>query len=508
MATLLYHVGRLAFRWRWFVTLLWIAALAAVGVAAAKAPAAASDGFTMPGIESQKAFDLLEERFPGSAADGASARIVFVAPNGEKVTATENRAAIEKLVGEAADSSQVAGAVDPFQAKAVSKDATTAYATVSFKVPAADLTDASKKHLESAIDVARNSGLTIEVGGDALATQPSAGGSAEAIGIAIAALVLLITFGSLAAAGLPLLTAILGVGLSMASIMALSSTFGLSDTTGTLATMLGLACGIDYALFVVSRYREERAKGHDPREAAGMAAGTAGSAVVFAGLTVVIALAGLSVVGIPLLTKMGLAAAGAVLVSVLICLTLVPAVLGFWANAVLSRGVRRNSGRSRGKQQRTENGGSRWARIVVRHPLPVLLLGVAGLGVMATPVMDLQLGMPGDEAKATSTTERRAYDALAEGFGPGFNGPLSIVVDAEGADDAKSAVGADAEAKAAPAGGRSPSRPPASTRPGTPRCSPSPRPPRRPTRRPRTSSRPSATNARASRPRPPGRPSR
>ncbi|MFF9803235.1 MMPL family transporter, partial [Streptomyces rochei] len=216
MATFLYHVGRLAFRWRWFVTLLWIAALAAVGVAAAKAPAAASDGFTMPGIESQKAFDLLEERFPGSAADGASARIVFVAPNGEKVTATENRAAIEKLVDEAADSSQVATAVDPFQAKAVSKDATTAYATVSFKVPAADLTDASKKHLESAIDVARDAGLTIEVGGDALATQPSAGGSAEAIGIAIAALVLLITFGSLAAAGLPLLTAILGVGLSMA----------------------------------------------------------------------------------------------------------------------------------------------------------------------------------------------------------------------------------------------------------------------------------------------------
>ncbi|WP_411152415.1 MMPL family transporter [Streptomyces sp. A30] len=440
MATFLYHVGRLAFRWRWFVTLLWIAALAAVGVAAAKAPAAASDGFTMPGIESQKAFDLLEERFPGSAADGASARIVFVAPNGEKVTATENKAAIEKLVDEASDSSQVASAVDPFQAKAVSKDATTAYATVSFKVPAADLTDASKKHLESAIDVARDAGLTIEVGGDALATQPSAGGSAEAIGIAIAALVLLITFGSLAAAGLPLLTAILGVGLSMASIMALSSAFGLSDTTGTLATMLGLACGIDYALFVVSRYREERAKGHDPREAAGMAAGTAGSAVVFAGLTVVIALAGLSVVGIPLLTKMGLAAAGAVLVSVLICLTLVPAVLGFWANAVLSRGVRRNSRRSRRKQQQTENGGSRWARIVVRHPLPVLLLGVAGLGVMATPVMDLQLGMPGDEAKATSTTERRAYDALAEGFGPGFNGPLSIVVDAKGSDDAKSAV--------------------------------------------------------------------
>ncbi|WP_427921078.1 MMPL family transporter [Streptomyces sp. cg40] len=441
MATLLYHLGRVAFRWRWFVTLLWVAVLGAVGFAATKAPAAPDDGFTMPGIESQKAFDLLEQRFPGTAADGASARIVFVAPNGEKVTATENRAAIEKLVTEAADGSQVASAVDPFAAKAVSKDASTAYSTVTFKVKADDLTGAAKTHLERAIDTARDAGLTVEVGGDALATQPAAGGSAEAIGIAIAAVVLLITFGSLAAAGLPLLTAIIGVAISMSGVLALGSTFGLSETTGTLATMLGLACGIDYALFVVSRYREERAKGHAPREAAGLAAGTAGSAVVFAGLTVVIALAGLSVVGIPMLTKMGLAAAGAVLLAVLICLTLVPAVLGFWPNAVLSRRERKKKTKeAKAKRGNGENGGSRWARIVVRRPIPVLLLGVVGLGAMALPALNLQLGMPGDEAKSTATTERRAYDDLAEGFGPGFNGPLTIVVDAKKAGDAKSAV--------------------------------------------------------------------
>ncbi|MER5787318.1 efflux RND transporter permease subunit [Streptomyces sp. NPDC001980] len=440
MATVLYHLGRAAFRWRWFVVVLWVAVLGSVGFAASKAPAAADEGFTMPGIESQKAFDLMEQRFPGTTADGASARIVFIAPSGEKVTAAGNRAAIEKLVDEAVDGSQVAAAVDPFQAKAVSEDGTTAYATVSFKATADDLTDASKKHLESAIDVARQAGLRVEVGGDALATQPAAGGPAEVIGIAVAAVVLLITFGSLAAAGLPLLAAIIGVAVGMTGIMALSQTFGLSENTGTLATMLGLACGIDYALFVVSRYREERAKGHVPREAAGLAAGTAGSAVVFAGLTVVIALAGLWVVGIPMLTKMGLAAAGAVLVAVLICLTLVPAVLGFWPNAVLSRGARKNSRRYRRQQRKTDNGGSRWARAVVRLPLPVLLLGVVGLGAVATPVMDLQLGMPGDEAKPTSTTERRAYDALAEGFGPGFNGPLTIVVDAKGSDDPKANV--------------------------------------------------------------------
>lgn len=168
-----------------------------------------------------------------------------------------------------------------------------------------------------------------------------------------------------------------------------------------------------------------------------MAVGTAGSAVVFAGLTVVIALAGLSVVGIPMLTKMGLTAAGAVVVSVLICLTLVPALLGFWPNAVLARRIRKGK---RPRRTKTDNAGSRWARLVVRHPLPVLLLGVVGLGALAVPAADLQLGMPGDEAKPTSTTERRAYDALADGFGPGFNGPLTIVVDAKGADDPKAAA--------------------------------------------------------------------
>ncbi|MEV2254336.1 MMPL family transporter [Streptomyces sp. NPDC050147] len=452
MATLLYRLGRLAFRRRWYVALLWAAVLGAVGFGAATAPAAPDEGNSMPGIESQQAFDLMEQRFPGAAADGASARIVFVAPDGQKVTATENRRAVEKFVDEAADGPQVAQAADPFKVRAVSEDDSTAYATVSYEVEADALTDRSKTVLEDAMEEARDAGLTVEAGGNALATQPAAGGAAEGIGVAIAAVVLLITFGSLAAAGLPLLTAIIGVGVSMASILALGSTFGLSATTGTLATMLGLACGIDYALFIVSRYREERAKGHAPREAAGLAAGTAGSAVVFAGLTVVIALAGLSVVGIPMLTKMGLAAAGAVVVSVVIALTLVPALLGLWPDAVLSRSTRKPSSRTRFPRPRfarkrggsTEggegNGGTRWARFVLRRPVPVLLASVAGLGALALPVLDLQLGMPGDESKPTSTTERRAYDALADGFGPGFNGPLTIVVDAKGAADPKAAV--------------------------------------------------------------------
>uniref|UniRef100_UPI0031D09499 MMPL family transporter n=1 Tax=Streptomyces hawaiiensis TaxID=67305 RepID=UPI0031D09499 len=438
MATFLYRLGRLAFRRRWYVALVWAAVLAAVGLGSLKAPGAVDEEFSMPGIESQKAFDLMEQRFPGATADSATARVVFIAPSGQKVTAAGNKKAVEKTVAELGDGPQVASAVDPFRAKTVSEDGRTAFATVTYKVGANDLTDAGRDHLERTLDQARDSGLTVEAGGTALAAEGGPGGAAEVIGVAIAAVVLLITFGSLAAAGLPLLTAVVGVGVSMATILALSSALGLSTTTGTLAMMLGLAVGIDYALFVVSRYREERAKGRTPQEATALAAGTAGSAVVFAGLTVVIALAGLAVVGIPMLTKMGLAAAGAVVVAVLIALTLVPALLGFWPNAVLTRRARK-SGRIEGST--TAGAGTRWARFVLRRPIPVLLLGVVGLGALALPAADLQLGMPGDEAKPVSTTERRAYDALAQGFGPGFNGPLTIVVDAKGAADPKAAAG-------------------------------------------------------------------
>uniref|UniRef100_A0AAU2AEI0 MMPL family transporter n=1 Tax=Streptomyces sp. NBC_00093 TaxID=2975649 RepID=A0AAU2AEI0_9ACTN len=441
MATFLYRLGRTAFRRRWLVALLWAVLLGAVGLGAAKAPAASDDGTSfMPGIEAQQAFDLIGERFPGGDANGADARIVFVAPDGEKVTASANRAAIDTLVTGAADAPRVESAVDPFTTGAVSKDGSTAYATVNYKVKADDLTDADKAALEQAIAKVRGSGLTVEVGGTALATQPAAGGSAEAIGVALAAVVLLITFGSLAAAGLPLLTALVGVGVSMAAILALGSVFGLSLTTGTLATMLGLAVGIDYALFVVSRYREERANGHAPREATGLAVGTAGSAVVFAGLTVVIALAGLSVVGVPMLTKMGLCAAGAVVVAVLVALSLVPALLGMWPDAVLSRALRKRgpeAGRSTGN---ADNGGTRWARFVLRRPWTVLVACVAGLGVLALPAASLEMGMPGAESKPVSSTERRAYDALADGFGAGFNGPLTIVVDTKGVADPKAAV--------------------------------------------------------------------
>lgn len=203
-----------------------------------------------------------------------------------------------------------------------------------------ELTDATREALKESGKDAQAAGLTVEIGGDALMTAPETG-SGEVIGILIAAVVLVITFGSLIAAGLPLLTALIGVGIGVSSITALANVLDLGSTTSTLAMMIGLAVGIDYALFIVSRYRAELAEGRERDEAAGRAAGTAGSAVVFAGLTVVIALVGLAVVNIPMLTKMGFAAAGTVVIAVLVALTLVPAILGFAGKKVLPAGTKK-----------------------------------------------------------------------------------------------------------------------------------------------------------------------
>ncbi|MFI8189811.1 MMPL family transporter [Streptomyces sp. NPDC085946] len=440
MATFLYKLGRFSFRRRHLVALIWVALLALAGAGAAGAPAAGSTSFSIPGTEAQKAFDLLEERFPGTSADGATARVVFKAPDGEKMTDAGHKATVRKAVGELSDGSQVASVTDPYRAKSVSEDGTIAYAQVSYEVSGMELEEAGKDALEDAAQHARDAGLTVEIGGDALQTVPHTG-TTEIIGIAVAAVVLVITFGSLLAAGLPLLTALVGVGIGVSAITALAGPLDLGSTTSTLATMIGLAVGIDYALFIVSRYRAELAEGREREEAAGRAVGTAGSAVVFAGLTVVIALVGLSVVDIPMLTKMGVAAAGTVALAVLIALTMIPALLGYAGRRVHPAGARgglRGGGRA-AQQPARPNMGTRWASFVVRRPVAVLLLGVVGLGAAAVPAASLELGLPDDGSQPTSTTQRRAYDLLSEGFGPGFNGPLVVVVDAKGSDDPQAA---------------------------------------------------------------------
>ncbi|MFJ5547782.1 MMPL family transporter [Streptomyces sp. NPDC093225] len=433
MATFLYRLGRGAFRRRRLVALVWVALLVLAGFGAASAATPTSSSFSMPGTEAQKAFDLLEKRFPGSRADGATARVVFKAPAGRKITDPAEKAQVEKAVADLrSGSDQVERVVDPYQGQAVSQDGTTAYAQVTYKVSGMELTDETREALKGSGKAAQAAGLKVEIGGDALMAVPESG-PGEVVGVVIAGIVLVITFGSLVAAGLPLLTALLGVGIGVSSITALANVLDLGTTTSTLAMMIGLAVGIDYALFIVSRYRAELAEGRERDEAAGRAVGTAGSAVVFAGLTVVIALVGLAVVNIPMLSKMGFAAAGTVVIAVLVALTLIPAMLGFAGRRVLPMGTKsRLFGGGRAKAAAAAekpNMGTRWARFVLRRPVMVLLAGVIGLGAIAIPAGKLEMGLPDDGSQPVSTTQRKAYDMLSDGFGPGFNGPLLVVVD-------------------------------------------------------------------------------
>ncbi|MEW2566749.1 MMPL family transporter [Streptomyces sp. NPDC047070] len=447
MATFLYRIGRWAFRRRRLVVGLWLGVLILAVAAAALAPAGEEEDLSMPGTESQKAFDLLDERFPESNSQGAEARLVFRAPDGQRVTAQKNRAAVEDTLDSLDGSGQVASASDPYESGAVSEDGTIAYSTVTYAVDAVDLTEPTKSALESAASRARDAGLTVEIGGSALDSEEEPGGTTEIIGVAVAAVVLILALGSLVAAGLSLLTAVVGVAIAFGLVSALAVPLGLTSTVAILALMLGLAVGIDYALFITSRFRDECARGSDPQEAAGRAVGTAGSAVVFAGATVFIALVGLGVVGIPELTKMGLGGAGAVALAVLVALTLVPALFGFFGRRVLSRAVRR-AGRPGGEHAHQaptvtagrDGLGTRWARFVLRRPGAVLLTAVLGLGAVALPALSLELGLPGDESKSVETTQRRAYDLLSEGFGPGFNGPLTVVVDTSESKDARTAT--------------------------------------------------------------------
>ncbi|MFI9584409.1 MMPL family transporter [Streptomyces sp. NPDC052236] len=441
MATFLYRIGRWAFRRRRLVIGLWLGALVLAGVAAAMAPAGEEEDLSMPGTESQEAFDLLDERFPQSNSQGAEARLVFRAPDGQQVTARENKAAVQNTLGSLEGGDQVESATDPYETGAVSKDGTIAYSTITYTAGAVDLTEPTKSALEDAASQARDAGLTVEIGGSALESEESPGGTTELIGVGVAAVVLVIALGSLVAAGLSLLTAFLGVAIAFALVSALAVPLGLTSTVAILTLMLGLAVGIDYALFITSRFRDELARGSDPEEAAGLAVGTAGSAVVFAGATVFIALVGLGVVGVPELTKMGMGGAGAVALAVLVALTLVPALFGSFGRRILSRAVRKATPRAGNSPHSVPTAagqtglGARWARFVLRRPMAVLLTAGLGLGVIALPVLGLELGLPGDESKSVETTQRRAYDLLSEGFGPGFNGPLTVVVDTSKAAD-------------------------------------------------------------------------
>ncbi|MGV8841113.1 MAG: MMPL family transporter [Bauldia sp.] len=462
MAVYLYRLGRFAFRNRWAVLGVWVLVLIGAGTAAATLSGPTSESFTIPGVPSIEAYELQAERFtppgeePADLAAGfpAAAQIVFAAPEGETLRTPERLAAIAALLDTVAAGPEVTAVQPDAQGMQailsgaaaaagmavpdgiVTDDGRIAVARAVYAVPSIALTEEARTTLQEAVDAARATGLQVEIGGDVLQAIPEAAAT-EAIGILVAAVVLFITLGSLVAAGLPLLTGLLGVGIGISVITAATGFIELSSTAPVLALMLGLAVAIDYALFILTRYRHEIREGSLPEEAAGRAVGTAGSAVVFAGLTVIIALAGLAVVNIAFLTAMGLAAAFTVAVAVLIALTLLPALFGIAGRR--AAGQKKNAPAAAAPAAGPKMG-ERWGRFVTRNRVLVLVVAILGLGVMSIPALDLELALPGPATASTESTERKAYDLVTEGFGAGVNGQLTVVLDLAGAADRPAAL--------------------------------------------------------------------
>ncbi|WKU08160.1 MMPL family transporter [Micromonospora sp. HUAS LYJ1] len=442
MATLLYRLGRASLRRRRLVVAVWLVVLVGLGIAAATLKGPTAGNFTMPGTESQQALDLLAERFP--AASGATGTIAVKAPADGQLTTPDGQAVVKGVVQEAATLPGVIGAVDPYQSQAITPNGRYALIQVQFATGADDVTDDQRAAYEKVGAQAEAQGWQIAPGGEVLNAEPEVG-STEALGVLVAAIVLIITFGSLVAAGMTMLNALIGVGVGMAGLFALSSVVELTSTAPILALMLGLAVGIDYSLFITSRHRQHLLEGLTPEEAVGRAVGTAGSAVLFAGATVVIALAGLAVVGIPFLTVMGLAAAGTVSVAVLVAITLAPALLGFAGRRVLPRKLRNVTPAAEAADavpaaEDRSGFGFRWARWVTRLRIPVILVGLLGLGLLALPAQDMRLALPDASTAAVGSPARTSADLIREGFGPGFTGRLAVVVTSDSPQDTAAAV--------------------------------------------------------------------
>ncbi|MGN9815263.1 MMPL family transporter [Streptomyces sp. SD11] len=439
MAALLYRLGALGAR-RWRTTLVgWLLALGAVTGLGFSFAGSFEDSGSIPGSPAQTALTKLDRHFP--SPDVQSADIVFQAPPGRKVTDPDLRESLAAGIAAMGDVHGVAEVGDPVEDDTVSEDGRTAVAQVAFTtkkdedVPAGTL-DAVK----DAGERARQAGLRTVYGGDAYAPSTSPFGPPEMVGLGVALVILVITFGSLLAAGLPLITAVLGVVGTMAAMMGAATVLGVSDSAPTLAMMLGLAVGIDYALFIVSRHRAQLAGGMPVVESVARANATAGSAVVFAGATVVIALAGLSVAGVPMLTSMGLASAGAVAAAVVLALGLLPALLGMAGHRLIPRaGTRRTR---RPVRQGGTSMGVRWTEGVLRRPVRTLVLGVVALIALALPATQLKLALTDEGNSPTTTSSRQAYDLVGDAFGAGANGPLVILVE----DDDPAAVASTATA--------------------------------------------------------------
>jgi RND superfamily putative drug exporter len=432
MSNYLYRLARFAFRRRRLVLAAWLlAAIAAIAVAQLSG-GKTNDTFTIPGTEAQNAAAVLQAKLP--AFSGGQSTIVFATSGGAKVTDPADRAAIESAMAKLTSIPQVAAVTTPFQGHLVSPSGQIALGQVQWSAPATSVKDSSLNAVKAAMKPVQADGVRVAYNGSVYPGWRTVISEVpELIGLVIAFVILMITFGAFAAAGMPILGAIIGVVTTLMGITAVASVLTIASASTTVALMLGLSCGIDYGLFILSRHRTNLLNGMTPEESVPLAMGTAGSSVVFAALTVIIALCGLTVVGIPFLTVMGLAAAASVTVALLIALTLLPAMLGFAGTKVATftrlprLGARAERVARRSAADPDSPAGARWARFVVRHRVPVLIGGIALLGVLAVPAASIHLGLPSGASQPAGNTQRQAYDLTTEGFGAGFNGALLIV---------------------------------------------------------------------------------
>jgi RND superfamily putative drug exporter len=409
---------------RRLIAALWVTLIVAAGALAGAAGSGYINNFTLPGTESQRALDLLKDRFPQQSGD--TSQIVFHVADG-RVDSAANQQRIDRVIASVAHLPSVASASAPSAAKgSVSRDGTTAYATLLFDQQAVDLDKADVQRVVDTAQKGATAGLQVELGGQAIQrAQQAEAGAGELIGVGVAVIVLILVLGSFAAMTMPLLSAFAAIAAAMGLTYAATGAFSVADFAPTLAVMIALGVGIDYALLIISRFRSERAEGADVRTATLTSLDTAGRSVLFAGTTVVIALLGMLLLGVSFLNGPAVASATAVALTMLSSLTLLPALLGFFGHRVKVPSAASVTDEPRGW--------ARWSRLIERRPGAFAAGALVLLLLVAAPITGMRLGSGDAGNDGPSHTTRKAYDLLSAGFGPGFNGPLLLAADVESA---------------------------------------------------------------------------
>ncbi len=435
MSSALYRLGRTMARARWRVVGAWAVLVVLFGALAVGLGGQLSSQFEIPGTQAQQGLDELATRFP--QLSGTSGQIVFVTTDGS--TVDDHRDEIAATMDKAAAVDGVEAAPDPFSDVSPgtrSDDDTAIIGTVQMTGQPGSFPAGALESLQGITRDADAGGLEAHLGGQILQETGLPVGISEIIGVIAALVVLAVTFRAILPAAIPITTALVGIAVSMTALLALASGVDIPSVTPTLAIMLGLAVGIDYALFIVSRHRNQLTAGMEVEESIGEAIATSGSAVIFAGLTVIIALVGLFVTRIPFLTLMGVASAATVAIAVIIALTLLPAILSLLGERLRPRSVRRAMAAAGGvlpprpDDARPRRGfGTSWVRLVTRVPLLTILIVVVGVGALAIPAKDMHLGLPDLGTERPDTQARQTYDLVSEKFGAGYNGPLLVTAD-------------------------------------------------------------------------------